>query len=133
VRVQVIASALGLCGYSITGEGGLEAIPLTEEMPKPKRRIVLGALRILTRFDRLSIMEKKVKRRIKPREARKKNPAPGVTWEFLGMVCDLIEADARDQAVPGYAERCEAASEAARIAGGYPRPWWEKKRERQPS
>ena len=49
-----------MCGYAITSEGKLDAVPVTEGMPGPKRRIVLGALRILTRFDRLSMMAKKL-------------------------------------------------------------------------
>jgi hypothetical protein len=112
MRGQIIQSALGLCGYAITSEGMLDAIPLTEGMARPKRRIVLGALRILTRFDRLSLMEQKLKHRHKPPEVRK-NPAPGVTWEFLGMVCDLIEEDERQWIEQWRAARAaRTASEA---------------------
>jgi hypothetical protein len=103
MRLQIIASAVGLCGYSMSAQGRLQPLPATEGVPKPKRRILLGAMRILTRFDRLSLMEQKLKRRHKPTEVPI-NPAPGITWEFLGTVCDLIEEDERQ-----WIEQCRAA------------------------
>ena len=78
IRCEVITSALGLCGYTITPEGQLVALPLKDGMAKPKRRIVLGALRMLTRFDRLSILERlnwHAKRR--SRRARRNQSRPG--------------------------------------------------------
>ena len=101
--VAVVESALELCGYSIWGEGRVAPIPVTDETPKPKQRIVLGAMRILTRFDRLSIMEQRVRQRFerlrsKRRNQMRKGDAPGVTWEFLTKVCEMVEEDARQRA-----------------------------------
>jgi hypothetical protein len=106
MRCAVIESALGLCGYSITGEGKLALIPVTEETPKSKPRILLGAMRILTRFDRLSIMEQKLRQRInrfrsKGRPRSRANEAPGVTWEMLGRICEMVEEDERRRARAG--------------------------------
>jgi hypothetical protein len=59
----------------------------------------------LPRFDRLSLLEKRLRQRVARSRLKRgsahrtrKNDAPGVTWEFLEIVCALIEADAREQA-----------------------------------
>ena len=106
MRCAVVESALELCGYSISGPGRVAPIPVTDETPKPKQRIVLGAMRILTRFDRLSIMEQRVRHRYerlrsKRRNQMRKGDAPGVTWEFLAKVCEMVEEDARQRARAG--------------------------------
>jgi hypothetical protein len=114
MRCAVIESALGLCGYAIRSDGKLAPIPVTDEAPKPKKRILLGAMRILTRFDRLSIMEQRMKQRSlrfrsKHRFRSRANEAPGVTWEMLGRICEMVEEDEKRRAEAGYAERQVAA------------------------
>jgi len=74
-----------------------DAVPVTEGMPGPKASgSCIGALRILTRFDRLSMMAKKLKVRRLEAQARARcleaeeeghHRRQGVTWEFLGLVC----------------------------------------------
>jgi hypothetical protein len=103
MRCAIIEQSLELCGYSITGAGKLARIPVTDETPKPKQRIMLGAMRILTQFDRLSIVELKLKQRVrrynaKRRFQRRKNEVPGMTWEMLGTICEMVEEDARKRA-----------------------------------
>jgi hypothetical protein len=100
MRCAIIEQSLELCGYSITGAGKLARIPVTDETPKPKQRIMLGAMRILTQFDRLSIVELKLKQRVrrynaKRRFQRRKNEVPGMTWEMLGTICEMVEEEAR--------------------------------------
>jgi hypothetical protein len=103
MRGAVVETALGLCGYAITAEGKLAPIPATDDSPKPKQRILLGAMRILTQFDRLSIVEQKLKQKVGRLRSKRvfrsrANEAPGVTWEILGRICEMIEEDERMRA-----------------------------------
>jgi hypothetical protein len=75
VRGAIIETAANLCGLAITDLGKIEPIPVTEENPAPKRRIKLGALRVLARFDRLSLEHRRANL-IAVRLKRKQRPEP---------------------------------------------------------
>ena len=137
LRGAVVVSTLGVCGQSISPDGKVSPLlkPDGTPQPKPRRRILLSALRLLTRFDGLSLMEQKQNRSIAvakrkrrmPRGARfqDRDDKPEVTWELVAKVCDMVEADARDRATPGWADRQEAKLDAEEAAGKL--PWWIRK------
>jgi hypothetical protein len=56
MRKAIMASALDLCGFRVTPEGAVEPTG----QPPEKPRIVLGAMRVLARFDRLAIQHKRI-------------------------------------------------------------------------
>jgi len=66
IRYALVTLAAELCGLAISVEGKVERIEPTDEAPGEPPRIKLAALRILMRFDRLSIEHRRVERLRKP-------------------------------------------------------------------
>jgi hypothetical protein len=99
VRGAIIETAANLCGLAITDLGTIETIPVTDEAPAPKPRIKLGALRMLARFDRLSLEHRRahllalrLKRLQRPEPVR-----PDIDPETAAKIYELMEADLRRQ------------------------------------
>jgi hypothetical protein len=104
VRGAVIETAANLCGLAITDEGTVAAIPVTDETPSPKPRIKLGALRVLARFDRLSLEHRRLelvawrsKQRQRPEPVR-----PNIDPELAAKINALVAEDVRKHREPGY-------------------------------
>jgi hypothetical protein len=99
VRGAIIETAANLCGLAITDEATIELIPVTDETPAPKPRFKLGALRVLARFDRLSL-EHRRGRLLAVRLRRKQRPEPvrpDIDPETAAKFMALIEEDLRRQ------------------------------------
>ena len=96
IRSALVAEAATPCGLSITGQGTVEPIPVTDETPAPRRRIVLAALRVFARFDRLSIEHRRVEWRRKQylaKHPRDNDPDPYP--EISAEIHALMEEDDR--------------------------------------
>jgi hypothetical protein len=94
MRGQIIVSALSLCGYAVTCEGQVEPIMPGDDVPSPKHRIVLAALRVLAAYDRLSIEERRIELRVKPSKTKRAN-RPNVDPETAAKIYELIESDSK--------------------------------------
>jgi hypothetical protein len=66
IRCALTTTAANLCGLAISPEGKVERIKPTAEAPAEPARIRLAALRVIARFDRLSIEHRRVERLRKP-------------------------------------------------------------------
>ena len=104
IRRAMVTSAAALCGLSITGEGLVEPMPVSDETPAPERRIVLGALRVLARFDRLSIEHRRVELRRKQYLVKNPEFTPNVVPEIAAEIHALTEEDAQKHRDPNYVE-----------------------------
>jgi hypothetical protein len=94
MRGQIIVSALSLCGYAVTCEGQVEPITPSDDVPTPKHRIVLAALRVLAAYDRLSIEERRIELRIKPSKTKRAN-RPDIDPDTAAKIYELIESDSK--------------------------------------
>ena len=95
LRGGLIGQAAELLGVSVCADGTIEPIGFSEENPAPKRRVMLGALRILARFDRLSIEHRRVEQLYEP---PKRNARPRIDPEILAAIHEMIQEDIRKQA-----------------------------------
>ena len=104
VRAALIETAAGLCGLSSTG--AVEETETTEDSPQAKR-IMLGALRVFARFDRLSLEHRRVELRYRQPASERKGPQfDAATWARIEA---LIEREERRQIEQELAAEEEAA------------------------
>jgi hypothetical protein len=119
IRAALIEQAARLCGLSITGAGTIERSPVTEENPRQETRIVLAALRVFAKFDRLSIQHRRIEFLMKPpKHPRDELPEPHP--EVLKLFRELKEEEAR---------KWPEAGEEPIVAEPVPRTWWDRVRE----
>ena len=107
VRSGVIRATLGVYGQAVSSDGKLSPLlsPDGTPQPKPKRRTRLGALWLLTCFDRLSLIDMKLTCQVERQKWKRAIRYGGsashpddcrrpVTWELVAMVCEMMEAEA---------------------------------------
>jgi hypothetical protein len=92
MRGALIVEAASICGFSVTPQGDVEPIPVTDETPKPCRRIVLSALRLLATFDRISLEERRVELRAQPIETPE-DCELRIDPETAARLYELLETD----------------------------------------
>jgi hypothetical protein len=95
LRQALVVGAAELIGAAVSDDGSIEPIAFTEENPAPKRRVMLASLRILARFDRLSIEHRRVERLY---ERPRRDSRPRIDPEILAAIHDLVQEDIRRQA-----------------------------------
>jgi hypothetical protein len=106
VRAALIETAAGLCGLSSKGAPRVEETDATED-PSQAKRMMLGALRVFARFDRLSLEHRRVELRYRQPASERKGPQfDAATWARIDA---LVDAEERRQI-----EQELAAEEAAR-------------------
>jgi hypothetical protein len=110
VRAALIETAAGLCGLSTAADGTVEEAPVADDSPQAKR-IVVGALRVIARFDRLSLEHRRVELRYRPPAVDPRRPQ--LTPKVVARLQELMDDCDRRQL-----EQELAAEEAARAAPG---------------
>jgi hypothetical protein len=95
LRQALVVGAAELIGAAVSNDGSVEPIAFTEENPAPKRRVMLASLRILARFDRLSIEHRRVEQLY---ERPRRDSRPRIDPEILAAIHDMIQEDIRRQA-----------------------------------
>jgi hypothetical protein len=96
IRAAIVTEALAMCGARTTPEGKVERIPRDAKAPTLRKRIVLGALRLLSVIDRISVEWRRVESRFHPPE-----PVPPMQFDPIleAQLNELMDrSDARIKA-----------------------------------